>query len=102
MMKLIKSLILVLAVTFSAPSFANNHEPDGVDIMADVGLRFVGLVGTLISTALYIGISPFTAISHAVPPHQSFQKLGEVMVVQPAKYTFIRPIGEFSYAEGKY
>lgn len=101
-MKLIKSLILVLVVTFSAPSFANNHEPGGVDYLTDVGLRFVGFVGTLVSTALYIGISPFTAISHAVPPHQSFQKLGDIMVVQPAKYTFIRPVGEYSYAEGRY
>ncbi|MGR9073644.1 MAG: hypothetical protein ACU833_11320, partial [Gammaproteobacteria bacterium] len=81
--------MLVLAIAFANPSFADANNPNAGEIMGDVGLRFVGFVGTLIGTALYIGISPFTAISHLQPPHNSFQKLGDIMVIQPAKYTFV-------------
>ncbi len=97
-MKLVKTLFLALTLTLVMPNLASasNHY-NGFDIMGDVGLRFVGFIGTVVGTGLYIGMSPFTAISHAVPPHNSFQKLADVMVVGPARYTFVRPIGNLSY-----
>lgn len=70
---------------------------DGYDIAIDLVLRPVGFVGTVAGTALYVGLSPLTLISQLYPPHDSFEKLGKLLVVQPAKYTFTRPVGDYAH-----
>jgi hypothetical protein len=100
-------VILLASATPVIAEHAQNNETisqrptrtlNGYDILIDVVLRPVGLVGTIAGTALYVGLSPFTLMSQAFPPHNSFEKLGKLLVVQPAKYTFARPVGDYAYA----
>ncbi len=104
-MKTLKIGMLILALTCSISSHAEpptNHEPSkrtvsGNDVIIDMALRPAGFIATIAGAALYVGLSPFTAFSHAFSPHNSFQKLGKVLVVTPAKFTFSRPVGDYTH-----
>ncbi|GAB4362034.1 MAG: hypothetical protein ACPW60_05105 [Methylohalobius sp. ZOD2] len=97
-MKYLKPLILVMAVAVSSPVFAEESKRVVAtsDYVVDLALRPIGFIATVTGTGLYIGLSPLTLISHAFPPHQSFQKLGNFLVVTPAKFTFTRPVGDYT------
>jgi len=56
--------------------------------------RPIGLATTLASTALFIAVSPITALSAIAPPHDAFARTADVFIVLPATYTFIRPVGD--------
>ena len=56
--------------------------------------RPVGLIATVIGTGVYIGISPLTALASIPPPHDAFVKTGKILILSPAVYTFVRPIGD--------
>ncbi len=104
-MKVLKIAMITMTLTCSIPSYAESsslnepHKPtvSGNDILIDMALRPVGLIATIAGAALYVGLSPFTAFSHAFPPHNSFQKLGKVLVITPAKFTFSRSVGDYTH-----
>ncbi len=104
-MKALKIGILTVALTWSITSHAElpaNHEPSkrtvsGNDVLIDMALRPAGFIATVAGAALYVGLSPFTAFSHAFSPHDSFQKLGKILVVTPAKFTFSRSVGDYTH-----
>jgi hypothetical protein len=48
------------------------------------------LAVTIAGTALFVAILPITAVSRSV------KKTGQILVTNPAKATFTRPVGEFS------
>ena len=100
-MKLIKSVFLMSVLAASAPVFADGQAvaPRGVDFMTDVVLRPVGFVGTLVGTGLYLGFTPLTAISAINPPHDAFEKLATLLVINPAKFTFTRPVGDYNFPQ---
>ncbi len=82
-----------VAVASGADSYAGSdrHGPDGLAIVADLAIaRPLGLVATVAGAALFIVGLPFAAISGDIstPAHR--------MVVEPAQYTFSRPLGELS------
>ncbi|MCF7971009.1 MAG: hypothetical protein K9L22_07555 [Methylococcaceae bacterium] len=56
--------------------------------------RPLGLATTITGSALFIAISPFTALSAIAPPHDAFERVGDIFVALPAIYTFMRPIGD--------
>lgn len=102
-MKIIKSLTIVLTFMFASPSFAElqAYEADGYDVLIEsVFLRPFGLLGTVVGSAIFVGVSPLTAIASIPAPHDAFVKLADTIVVKPAKYTFVRPIGDYTYNEG--
>ncbi|MGR9085983.1 MAG: hypothetical protein ACU841_02790 [Gammaproteobacteria bacterium] len=71
-----------------------------VDIMI---YRPLGLVTTVVGTALYIGISPLTALAAISPPHDAFAKAADVLIMKPAGFTFNRPLGVYYVdADGRY
>ena len=101
-MKLRKLFVFVLCTALVAPSFADNQkvESDGYDVMMDMILRPVGLVGTIIGAGIFVGVSPLTAMAAIPAPHDAFEKLADTIVCKPAKWTFVRPSGDYRYDEG--
>lgn len=67
-------------------------------VLADlILLRPVGLAMTVGGAGLLVATLPFTGIASIAPPHDSFARAGNALVVGPAGFTFNRPLGEFSY-----
>jgi hypothetical protein len=98
--KLVSYLMAVILTTsaLSLPVAANaayydymadSPEPTGGEMMADAFLmRPFMLVGTVLTTATFIVMLPFSALGGNVG--ESAEKL----VKEPAAYTFTRPLGE--------
>jgi hypothetical protein len=51
-------------------------------------LRPGGLVATVLGTAVFVVILPFSI------PTKSVEKAAHKLIVDPAKYTFVRPMGQ--------
>jgi hypothetical protein len=102
-MKFIKSAVIGLVLTMSAPVFADNppvvNRPAGVDFMYDVVLRPAGFVATVLGAGFYLAMSPFTAITSLQPPHDQFEKFADLVVVNPYKFTFTRPVGDYNFPQ---
>ncbi|MGR8941618.1 MAG: hypothetical protein ACU83V_03030 [Gammaproteobacteria bacterium] len=99
-MKKIRSLVLLLTVAVATPSIAQTQQPvesDGYDVMMDIFLRPVGIVGTLVGAGLFVGLSPVTALAAIPSPHDAFEKLGNTIVCKPYRWTFERPVGDYEY-----
>ena len=58
--------------------------------------RPLGLLTTIVGTAVFIGVSPFTALASIPEPHNAFHKTANIFIVAPANYTFSRPLGDTS------
>jgi hypothetical protein len=81
---------LALAPAAAASVNENGSSPGGGEIIFDsLVVRPVGLVGTVAGTAVFIVSLPFSALGGNVGA------VADQMVVAPARYTFVRPIGEF-------
>ncbi|MCO6412668.1 MAG: hypothetical protein J5I92_07985 [Thiogranum sp.] len=64
-------------------------EPTGGEMLADAFLvRPFMLVGTVLTTATFIVTLPFSLLGGNVGD------AAETLVLEPAKYTFVRPLGE--------
>jgi len=101
-MKMFKLIFIATAILFSSVSFAKEpRKADGYDVFADVLIvRPFSFVGMVVGSALYTGLSPITAIANIPKPHNAFDLLADILVVKPAKYTFVRPVGDYSFNEG--
>ena len=100
-MKFIKLFFFLTAILASNSSFADiNRKADGYDVAVDLVLRPLSFAGMLAGTVLYVGVSPLTAIATIPAPHDAFELLADLLIVKPAKYTFVRPVGDYSYNEG--
>jgi len=83
-------LIAVILIATSVPAFGGTAcgEPE---IVADVLLvRPLGVAAIVIGTAALIVSLPFSI------PSGSVGTVARALVAEPAKYTFSRPIGDFS------
>ncbi len=56
--------------------------------------RPVGLVATIAGTSAFVAISPLLGLASIPEPHDAFQRTAGILVLAPAAYTFIRPIGD--------
>lgn len=112
-----KLLYLTLILSFATPCYADDPEPaaepnpnieynsavvldneaDGLDALADIPLRITGFIQTILGTAVFVGVSPITAFMTIQSPHDAMDKVAKYLIVQPARYTFDRPIGDFDY-----
>jgi hypothetical protein len=102
-MKIIKSLLLVFAVSFASPGFAKQQtiKADGYDYLIDVVLRPLGFVEIIAGTATFVLLSPLTAIaSIPAPQEHAFVELADTLIVKPYKFTFERPVGDYNYKQG--
>ena len=58
--------------------------------------RPVGFAFTVAGAALFVAISPLTAFANIAPPHDAFEKAKDILIMAPASYTFLRPVGNNS------
>jgi hypothetical protein len=89
MKKIVMALLIALTLmAASAPAFGSDK---GLDIATDVLIvRPVSLAATVIGTALFIVALPFSL------PSGSVGTTAQALVATPYKYTFVRPVGDFS------
>ncbi len=86
-------LVVCALIVSTAPAFGEST--DGMGIVADVLIaRPVGLVSIVFGTAMYIVALPFSI------PSDSVERAGQLLVVEPFKFTFQRPLGDFDYKVG--
>jgi hypothetical protein len=83
-------------ITCSMQATAHDDFPsdgtDSGDMLADlVFVRPLGLVGTVIGSALFIVALPFTL------PSRNVEETAKAFVVNPAEYTFDRRLGDFNH-----
>ena len=89
----IAMLVVCALIVSTAPAFA--EATDGMGIVADVLIaRPVGLVSVVFGTVMYVVALPFSI------PSGSVEKTGQLLVEEPFKYTFFRPLGDFSFKAG--
>jgi hypothetical protein len=83
--------IVVTLISTSVPVLADDGAIAAAAIVEDVFIaRPAGIVATLLGTAVFIVALPFAAISGSVGP------VAETLVADPFKFTFTRPVGDFS------
>ena len=90
-------MIVILTITFSGPSYAEDVEKNysPLFVIPDILIyRPVGLAVTAVGACLFAAISPFTALAQISPPHNAFKKAADVLIMGPANYTFNRPVGD--------
>jgi hypothetical protein len=99
MKKLTSLFVLVSLISCStvAPSRNVEEVQPGFVMMDVLFYRPVGLIATVVGTGLYVGVSPFTALASIPEPHDAFVKTGKILVLSPANYTFVRPLGDRSF-----
>jgi len=100
-MKFLKLFVCATTLLLSSTCFATGHgKADGYDVVIDMVLRPVSFVGMITGAVVYVGLSPLTAIATIPSPHNAFVLLADTIIVKPAKYTFVRPVGDYTYNEG--
>jgi hypothetical protein len=93
--RLISGVLALALVVMPLPAAAQSDEPITGDKAADmvldaVVMRPLGLVATVLGTALTVVALPFTI------PSGSVGASARELIVKPAAYTFKRPLGDFS------
>lgn len=114
-MKCIKSVFMALVFAASMPCVANDQTIDAHsaerqtstdnasaeygagDVLAEVFLRPAGFIATVIGAGLYVSFLPPVAINSIYPPHEPVKDWADLIVINPAKFTFTRPIGDYRY-----
>lgn len=83
---------LILAPFGSAVLAQDEHFSEGGKtaerMLADMAIRPLGLAATVVGTVLFILSYPFSAWG------ENSDEAYQVLVVEPARYTFKRPLGE--------
>lgn len=88
-------ILLVLSLVVIAPQAFGGEPKDGMEIVGDVLIaRPAGLVSIVLGSVIYVVALPFSI------PSGSVDKAGQLLVVDPFKYTFARPLGDFDYKVG--
>ena len=87
------SLLLLTSLSFAPVSLANAYdlngvEPTGGEMAFDALARPIMVVGTLVTTALFLVSLPFSLLGG------NASEAANNLVVEPFKYTFLRPLGE--------
>jgi hypothetical protein len=58
-------------------------------------VRPFALGATIATTGLFVGLSPLIGLATIIKPHDALRKTSQLLVIDPAKYTFVRPLGLF-------
>jgi len=92
--KTIAFLVVFALLVSSVPAFAEPPK-DGMVMVADVlFVRTTGLVAIVFGSAMWVVSLPFSI------PSGSVETAGQLLVVDPCKFTFVRPLGDFDYKVG--
>jgi hypothetical protein len=81
---------MTLAPNVCAQAALQEEEISTENMVADaIIVRPLGLVATVLGVGLFIVSLPFSLLGRNV------EEAGQKLVVAPAKFTFLRPLGEF-------
>ena len=92
-------LTLLFTVSISLPAYAEETDKhySPYFVVPDLLIfRPVGFVCTVVGTGLFAVMSPLTAFASISPPHDAFEKAADILIMAPARYTFVRPLGDMS------
>jgi hypothetical protein len=88
-------LLCITSLADAKPPYTPNDKAEDVSaeaMMVDtLLLRPLGLVATVVGTAVFVVSLPFSI------PTKQVDKAAQKLVVEPAKYTFTRPLGQESH-----
>ncbi|MGZ4999599.1 MAG: hypothetical protein ACXV7F_04805 [Methylomonas sp.] len=99
----VKHLIFALLITMASSAHSTETPPPGTYLSDIVIYRPFGFITTVAGTALFVAISPLTALANISPPHDAFEIAAESLIITPAKFTFDRPLGViFPDEDGEY
>ena len=92
MKKMVIAAFTVLAIILtSVPALADDGASVATAMVADVVIaRPAGILAIVLGTAVFVVALPFAALSRSIEP------VAETLVVAPFKFTFTRPVGDFS------
>ncbi len=81
---------ILLPLTSAAAERNDNYglSPSEAMLIDGLVVRPIMLVGTAVGLVTFIGTLPFTLMSDSV------DEAGQYLVVEPAEFTFTRPLGE--------
>jgi hypothetical protein len=92
--KTIAFLVVLALIVSAVPAFAEPPK-DGMVMVADVlFVRTTGLVAIVFGSAMWVVSLPFSI------PSGSVGTAGQLLVADPCKFTFVRPLGDFDYKVG--
>lgn len=102
MKRLFLVLALIPALFLSAPAYAEyldkNHST--FFVIPDILIyRPIGIAVTAVGVGLFVATSPLTAIAQISPPHDAFEKMSDILIKAPGRYTFSRPAGNLSLTD---
>ncbi|WP_305907808.1 hypothetical protein Q9L42_013885 [Methylomarinum sp. Ch1-1] len=95
-MNILKPIIIAFILMGVSPCLSASSKDANV-LIDVVILRPLGFVSMIGGAAVFLGLSPLTAFAAIPEPHDSFEKMGDILVVNPAKFTFEREVGDFSF-----
>lgn len=82
--------LLMVPLTASTAQMSSPNKVTAPSIGADaVVCRPLGIAATAVGTTVFIVSLPFSALGGNIG------EVGRILVVEPAKFTFCRPIGKF-------
>jgi hypothetical protein len=88
---LIAAFVALTLIATSMLVFVGDGAYAATEMVVDVIVaRPLGLVAIVLGSAVFIVALPFAAISGSVEP------VGRTLVAEPCKFTFTRPVGDFS------
>ena len=86
-----RKLSIVLCVGLVNLCGVNTSRASGISAIGDVVVvRPVSLVATVLGSVFFVVALPFAAAS------KSTKETANLLVVEPAQFTFTRPVGDFS------
>ena len=95
---LLGTLIISAPVNAEEPVIKIDYSP-AFALIDLILYRPVGVAATVAGSALYVGLSPLTAVAQISPPHDAFEKMADILVMPPIDYTFKRPLGEWTLSD---
>jgi len=85
------TVVCVIVIGLCSVNAGHASEDDPLDVVADLALVRPGcFVATVLGSVVFIVALPIAVISRSV------KETADTLVVQPAKATFTRPLGDFS------
>ncbi|HET6489130.1 MAG TPA: hypothetical protein VFG28_05155 [Syntrophales bacterium] len=89
------AMFVAFALIVSSASAFAEPPKDGMVMVADVLFaRTTGLVAIAVGSVMWVVALPFSI------PSGSVDTAGQLLVVDPCKFTFVRPLGDFDYKVG--
>ena len=86
--------------SLSQPEYSTTDVDDtsstGKDILSELIIRPVAVLGSATGLALFVVASPFSGLASIPEPHDAFKITWDDFVVTPYHFAFRRPLGDYS------